>query len=56
MTTIHIWSLLYGAIAAAVLYTFFPKLAEVPSGLLRRFWAWLKGVMGRVRPSPDGEG
>ena len=42
MTTIHLWSLIYGAAGMAVLYTFFPKLAEKPSGWLRSFWAWIK--------------
>lgn len=31
----------FGAIAAAVLYTFFPKLAVIPSGWLRAAWRWL---------------
>lgn len=31
-----------GATAAAVLYTFFPALAVVPSGWLRRAWAWIR--------------
>lgn len=56
MTTIHLWSLAYGAIGVAVLYTFFPKLAETPSSWLRSFWSWAKGLLGRIRPSADGEG
>jgi len=30
----------FGAIAAAVLYTFFPTLAVVPSRWLRSAWTW----------------
>lgn len=52
--TIHLPSLFYGAVAMAVLYTFFPALAQKPSSWLRSFWSWLKGLVGRVRPNPDG--
>lgn len=31
-----------GALAAAILYTFFPTLAVVPSGWLRKAWAWIQ--------------
>lgn len=31
---------LLGALAAAVLYTFAPSLAVIPSGWLRAAWAW----------------
>jgi hypothetical protein len=31
-----------GAIAASALYTFFPTLAVVPSGWLRKAWAWFQ--------------
>jgi hypothetical protein len=34
--------LLLGATAAAILYTFFPTLAVVPSGWLRKAWAWIQ--------------
>lgn len=30
-----------GAVAAAVLYTFWPSLAVIPSGWLRAAWHWL---------------
>lgn len=32
-----------GATAASALYTFFPTLAVVPSGWLRKAWAWFQG-------------
>lgn len=51
--TIHIPSLFYGALAVAVLYTFFPVLAEKPSAWLRSFWTWAKK---HIRPNPAGEG
>lgn len=38
-----------GALAAAVLYTFFPALAVKPSEWLRAGWSWLKGVFNRPR-------
>ena len=34
---------LLGAVAASALYTFFPTLAVVPSGWLRKAWAWFQG-------------
>ena len=55
MTTIHLWSLLYGAAGMAVLYTFFPKLAEAPSRWLRRGLAWAKDVFGRITVRKDAE-
>lgn len=47
--TIHLPSLFYGALGAAVLYTFFPALAKAPSGWLRSAWGWLKGLWERLQ-------
>lgn len=53
--TLHLPSLIYGALAAAALYTFAPVLAEKPSAWLRRAWAWLKAVVGRIGVRRDAE-
>ena len=40
--TVDLVSAFYGALGVAVLYTFFPVLAEKPSSWLLSLWAWIK--------------
>lgn len=40
---------LFGAACAAIVYTFFPVLAEKPSKGLRSAWAWIKANVGSAK-------
>ena len=40
--TIHLPSVFYGALGVAIVFTFFPVLAQKPAGWLRKAWEKIK--------------